>query len=186
MSGTARGCAILIALALAGSAATARAQEGTASSAGHSLAAGSRVRLLVGPEPVELQGVVLNVDDKNLTLAPDARVPVKVRLDAIERLEVSVGRKRNALRGLVIGGVSMGLLGLTFSVDPEDCGSDSANFCSRAEAVGAGALTGALLGSVIGGLIQTEQWMPLGVEVQRPTLTGNRNGAAEVALSFAF
>lgn len=49
-------------------------------------------------------------------------------------------------RAILVGGVGMGLLGLTFSVDPKDCGEDSIHFC----------------------------------------LAGRRDGAAEVALSFAF
>lgn len=143
------------------------------------LAVGGRVRVQPAGDGSRIQGVVLAVDRDHVTLAPDGSGPVRMRIDSIERLEASAGHRRHGMRGLVIGGATLGLIGVFDSVDPDDCGDDSMKWCSRGEAIGYGALTGALLGYLIGAAIQTEQWVP--VRIQGPT-SRTEPAAVEVVL----
>ena len=121
---------------------------------------------------VAVVGVVESVDTAALTVIAPGGNPVKVPIESIIAADLSVGRKRNWLNGLV-GGLALGTAaGLTGPVDPQDCGPTSANFCSRAEVL-AGSLV--LLGAIgvgIGASIRTDQW------VRRFT----RPGAAAVSL----
>ena len=165
---------VFVALTLLSPAVAALGQSSTASQGGSGPTPGSRVRVVVVSGAALVRGVVLAADETSLTLAPHDRVPLRLPLDAITGWEVRVGQKRNMLRGLVIGGVGMGALGLTFSMDPDDCGGDSVHFCSRAEAVGASALLGVMLGAAIGALIETEQWMPLGARLRVPGASEHR------------
>jgi hypothetical protein len=124
------------------------------------LTPGSRVRVW-STVVQELRGVVLAIDETNLTLGLEDRPPLEIPVSSITNVDVSIGEKSHTLRGTIIGGVGMALLGLTWSVDPNDCSDDSIHFCSRSEAVGAGALTGALLGALVGALIRSEEWAPM-------------------------
>lgn len=177
---------ISIVAVLFGSATLAAAQEPTEGSFASVLTVGSRVRVLSTAVQGRLRGVVVAIDETVLTLAPDDRALVKVPVRSITQADLSLGRKRNTLKGLVIGGVSFAALGLTFSVDPEDCGPESLKFCSRGEAVSGGALVGVLLGTGIGALIESERWAPMTIGLRTPAAARRGDRAIEVALSIRF
>ena len=77
---------------------------------------------------------------------------------SITSLEVSLGRKRNTIRGLVIGAASGVLIGVIAPVDPNNCGYYSDNFCSREKALLGGVVGGGGLGAGIGALIKSDRW----------------------------
>lgn len=101
-------------------------------------------------------------------LAPPAELAVP--LSSVDRLEIHVGRKRHMLLGAAIGAVVFGLVGMSDPVDTsEGCSYQSAQPCSRAEAIAVGTLGGAALGGIVGRLIETDQWAPVAREAIVPT-----------------
>ena len=153
--------ATTMAFILATLAAAASAQEQTKAPLTSILVVGSRVRLVSTAVQARPQGLVVALDESTLTLATDAGTPLKLPTSSITALETSLGRKRNTLKGLGIGVVSGLLLGLAFSVDPNDCGYYSSHFCSRGEAVAGGALGFAALGAGVGALVKSDRWSPV-------------------------
>ena len=101
--------AIVVALAFA----TVAAGQTTPSLAS-SLTIGQRVRVHSNAEPRLIIGGVSAVDDEFLTVVPDGWSPVKIAAGKIASVEASRGRKRNWLKGLVVG---LSILGPTNSVD---------------------------------------------------------------------
>jgi hypothetical protein len=105
---------------------------------------GSRVRLrstAVAGRPV---GLVVAIDDRLLTLAEDKRVPTQVPVASITSLQVGLGKKRNTLKGLLIGAALGALL---YAVDDQ-----------REESGGLLLVGGPLFGAGIGALVKTDRW----------------------------
>ena len=152
------------------------AQDQGGAPLGTVLAVGTQVRLRSSAIVGRPRGIVASVDDMAVTLTADGGRPVTIPLASITALEASLGRRRNALQGLVIGAVSGALLGLAFDVDSNDCGDQSDNFCSRGEAVGAGSFTFALLGTGIGALIKSERWGRITFTPERPRVGHSQPG----------
>jgi len=120
---------------------------------------GSRVRLsTVGGE---LRGVVAALDEKTLALRGQDGPPIPIPMTSITALDISIRSKRQTLKGLCIAVPIFALIGLTRSVDPNNCGAESGNACSRALAVAGSTLTGAALGAGIGALIKSDRWAPV-------------------------
>ena len=148
------------------------------------LTPGSRVRLVSSSVGARLQGTVLAVDDKELTLVSEERPPLKVALSSIAELDLSMGRRRHWRRGLLIG-AGVGLLwGAVAKVDEDFCDPDyTTNFCSRGEAMGGMTAASGLMGAGIGALFKSDRWAP--VRLGRPGVGSDRKGfAVTVALSF--
>jgi hypothetical protein len=175
----------MAALVLA-AAALAAAQEPPATTALSTLTVGSRVRVLSTAVQARLDGVVVEMDERALTVAPSGGLPLKVPLGSITQLDVGLGRRGNARRGLVIGLLAGLALGLAFSVDPGDCGFESDHFCSRGEAIAGGVLTFGGLGAGIGALVKTDRWAPLTMGPPRPGITDARRRGVGVAVAFRF
>jgi hypothetical protein len=146
---------------------------------------GSRVRLR-SRDTGDIRGVVVAIDQTSLTLGSEGGAPMRVPLSSIETMHQIVGRRSNTIRGLVIGAASGALLGLTFSTNANDCGAESLNFCSRAEAVGGGVLTGALFGVAVGALTRHDVWAPVTLEVSRTGSAAGRKAGVRAALGFRF
>jgi hypothetical protein len=161
------------------------AQEPTGVSLASTLAVGTRVRVLSTTVQTRVPGVVVAVDETVLTLAPEGGLPLKIPVGSITGLDVSLGRKRNWLKGLGIGVLSGVALGLAPSVDPMDCGPESLNFCSRGEAITGFTLLFGGLGTGIGALIKSDRWAPLTVGL-RPSGVANRRPSVEVAATVQF
>lgn len=122
---------------------------------------GSKVRL-VAPAVVKgrVQGIVTEMDETSLVVRSDARGFVRVGREAITRLEVSTGRHRKTLKGMVIGaGVGAVLFQTAVS---DDCnGAVSPCTTSHAAAAGIGLLVGAVWGAGIGTLFKGDRWSPV-------------------------
>jgi hypothetical protein len=123
---------------------------------------GSEVRLRAGSLPHGLRGTVVEMDDRTLIVSRDQRAVRVFRAD-ITRLEVGNGRKRNALKGVLIGSVIGGGM---FAAIPRDeyCTDyiDDGERCpGRPEMVMTGVLGGAAWGALIGHFVKTERWTPV-------------------------
>lgn len=178
--------AVAIVAVLVGGAHVGSAEEPVPLSLASTLTVGARIRVLSTAVPREVPGILVAVDDKVLALAPEGALPLKVPVESILQVKVSVGKKRHWLKGLGIGVVSGLLSGLAFKVDPDDCGDRSSNFCSRGEAVRGGALGLGVLGAGIGALVKTERWVPLTWGPSASTAGGpaRRGGGVRIALRF--
>jgi len=150
-----------------------RAQE-PAAPPSFRLPAGARVRVSVGGDrPVEAllarqdeSGVALVFPSESPLVPPSEMV---IPSASIARLEMSLGKKRHALIGALVGAVALGLTGLSDPVDTsENCTATSSTACSRAEAIGIAAVAGALIGGVAGHLVQTERWTPVALDAIAP------------------
>jgi hypothetical protein len=122
------------------------------------LTVGSRVRVTATGFASRPAGMVTSLDETTLTMAIDDRIPIKVPVASITGLETSLGRRRNTVKGLVIGAASGVLIGLLMPVDPNDCGYYSENMCSREEALLGGTIAFGAIGAGIGALIKTDRW----------------------------
>ena len=123
------------------------------------LTVGSRVRVRPRTLRDKVSGKVVALDNNVLTL-DGVGGPLKVSVDSIEDLELSLGRKRHWLKGLVAGALAGAGLGFAYPVDPQDCHrASSENFCSRGEAVGGAAMVFGGIGAGIGALVRTERWL---------------------------
>jgi hypothetical protein len=139
---------------------------------------GARVRVFTASNrPVEgrlashdVSGVILAFPNEDPFEPPSA---MAFPAGSIQRLEISLGRKRHTLVGALIGAVALGAAGFSDPVDTSaSCGYDSRQPCSRAEAVVIGAVAGALIGGVVGHLVQTERWAPVALgAIAPPPLT---------------
>ena len=123
------------------------------------LTVGSRVRVTALGFASRPAGMVTALDETSLALAIDDRIPIKVPLASITALETSMGRRRNTIKGLVIGAGAGLLLGLVMPVDPVTCNDYySTDFCSREEALFGGTIAFGAIGAGIGALIKTDRW----------------------------
>jgi hypothetical protein len=100
-----------------------------------------------------------------------------VPIASITRFDIVMEKKRNTLKGLIVGGLSGALTEPFVSrVDSKDC-SASSNYCSHAEAVGYGALGGGVVGALVGYLIKTDRWSPVALDaLRRPGAPASRDG----------
>jgi hypothetical protein len=166
---TARVLAVLTIVALT-AATRARAQD-TPGPPPLKLPTGVRVRVSSNAFRGTVQGVLLRGDATSIHIAPESVGAVQsVPLASITKLEAALERRRNPLLGAVVGTVAFGLLGASFPVDPATCHDPSStDFCSRTEAVGAGAFVGAALGAVAGLFIKSDRFVVVDVGNSRRT-----------------
>ena len=124
---------------------------------------GSRVRLRAGTiTRGRVTGMVAAMDAASLTVAQDDGAPLRVPRDAVTELEVSLGRRRQALQGLLRGAVIGAAAG--FALSPSDSCSNAIAICwtTRPEGAGLLALEGATLGVIIGALVKSDKWSRVG------------------------
>ena len=86
---------------------------------------------------------------------------MKIPERQIASVDASQGRRRNWLKGLLVGLAAGVGSGFAFKVDPDNCGPDTANLCSRGQALAGGTVLFGALGAGIGALIKSERWTPL-------------------------
>jgi hypothetical protein len=88
------------------------------------------------------------------------------------------------LLGLGIGILAGVALSFAETVDPNDCGSDSSNFCSRGAAIATGAFVMGAIGAGAGALIQSgPRWMPLQI-TRSESRDRSRSLTAKLTLRF--
>lgn len=160
------------------------AQERDQHSASLPITVGSRVRIQSMEVGGRLTGLVTALEDRSLTLSPESGPSLKLRLDSLTALETSLGRKRHTLQGLALGALAGAAIGATFKVDPNNCGPETVNFCSRGESMGGGALVFGAVGTVIGALVKTDHWGPVALAPAAPLRQGDRGLGFAVALRF--
>jgi hypothetical protein len=143
---------------------------------------GSRVRAESPEAGGRIKGLVMAVDDHVLTLRQDTGQMVRLRIEALTALELSLGRKRRAWQGLLIG-AGLGLAwGFTEPVDPDTCGPG--RFCSRGGALAYGGLGMGFFGAGMGALKKTERWNSVQLSPAPPQASGRRGGGISVSLRF--
>ncbi len=182
--------ALIFAVVLAISAVPVAAQAQDAPSGSAVVVTGSRVRVMSTVATSRLEGLVVALDYRVVTLATNSGI-VTIPLTSITATERSLGRKRNGLKGTAIGAVIGLVLGLTLS--PEESGglcgfnygTGSPVKCSRGQAAGMMLAGGAAWGALFGALIQTERWSPVTLSAANaPTPSGRPAFRIGVAVRF--
>jgi hypothetical protein len=144
---------------------------------------GSRVRIVAPTTVKRIEGIVAAMDDASLLVSTDDHVPVRVQRQAITRLEVSTGRHRRTLKGLIIGvGIGAGLGAVT----PRDFGCLGSCPDQKLEVVGGLMLVGAFYGAGIGALIKRDRWREVPLDRLRVGLTQTRGRGVGLSLSVQF
>jgi hypothetical protein len=117
--------------------------------------------------------------------AEEQASPLTISLTGVTRLEVSQGRKSNALKGLLIGsivGVSTGVVvGLVVA---ESCW-DHKVACAAAGTAVVG-VTGALVGLGIGALSKSDRWEEIPLDRLQVSIVPQRDGRLGIGLSVVF
>jgi len=138
------------------------------------LPVGARVRLrTLAAEGQWIQGILASADSRSISIVPEEAPPLganQLRLpgEAVTRLELATGKKRQWLPGLLIGAAFGVTMGLTMDVDPGRCELDDNYFCSRGSAVGAMGGTFAAIGTLVGALVRKDVWTPVALDTLGP------------------
>jgi hypothetical protein len=151
-----RAAAVAVALGLAGSPLPLRAEEPPR---GAPLQVGDRVRVETSTSAKGTTGEVIGIGPDGLRLrASDRPLPVDVPLSSVTRLERSLGKRSNAGKGALLGGLVGAAAGvaLVLVARGEDCDGPCTPY---AAIVGAGFVgAGTVLGAITGAAIKTERW----------------------------
>jgi hypothetical protein len=156
--------------------------------------AGSRIRVTaptVGAD--ELVGMCVEVDATRLRVqAEEQASPLTISLTDVTRLEVSQGRKSNALAGLGIGflgGAAIGAV-LGSAAGREEGGPETLCTGDKTECAVFGAAVGGVafgaIGAGIGALAKTERWEEVPLDRLRVSIVPLRDGRFALGLSVRF
>lgn len=132
-----------------------------------SLPMGVRVRAISSTLGVT-RGILLQNDGTSLQIASERGGIQKVPVASLMRFDLVVDQRRNKLKGALIGALAFGAMSFAWPVDPDFCGENTTNFCSRGEAVAGGVLVGAGIGALIGHFIKTDRFTPIDLNAIRP------------------
>lgn len=148
---------------------------------------GSKVRLRTTTVQRALRGTVVDMDERSLVVS-DRHRPVRVSREDITRLEVSTGRRGQAIKGMAIGAAIGGGTFAVISRDEYCADYDPGEECpSRAEMVATGLLGGALWGALIGHFLKTERWGAVTLDRAQVRVTPSRaRGGVGLAVSVAW
>lgn len=163
---------------------TASAQEQSNPLSGSPVVVGSRVRIRSTALQGRPRGLVVAMDDTSLTLSTDGGLPLKLGLASITSLDTSLARKRNTLKGLAAGALAGLIVGSRVAVDPNNCGPQSTNFCSRGEGITGFSIVFGGLGAGVGALIKSDRWAPVTLSATPRAQHGKTGLGLEVALRF--
>jgi len=160
----------------------------TSAQQGPPIETGSRIRVTAPALGVDkLVGTSVEVDATRIRVqADDQAAAMTISLTEVTRLEVSQGRKSNALAGLGIGflgGAAIG--GLVAMQFDEEGGDSSQGQYFLFGAVVGGAAFGAI-GAGIGALVKTERWEEVPLDRLRVSIVPLRDGRLALGLSVAF
>lgn len=127
---------------------------------------GSRVRITLSAVHARLTGLVVALDESDVTLAPDGGGVVKIPVPSITGLEVSRGRQGHVAQGAWIGfGVGL-IAGLSTPADE--------TYFPREMAVVSNLLVGSLVGAAIGAVIKSDRWSVGTLSAARPQVRYGR------------
>jgi hypothetical protein len=140
------------------------------------LAEGDKVKIVAGTiSDKALNGNVLHISDTDLSINSGG-LYYYFPFRSIDRIERSIGKKGNTKRGMIIGGISGGLvIGLFEWASYAPCTETGFLACafypeSRGVALQQGAVAGVILGGAVGGIIgtfwKTDNWRPVSLPVQ--------------------
>lgn len=134
---------------------------------------GAQVRVRTQASGEWIKGTLASADAGTIALVPEEAPPLganQLRLpsDAVTRLEIRTGKKRQWLPGLLVGAALGVALGASMDVDPERCEFDDNYFCSRGGAIAAMGGTFAGLGALTGSLIKKDVWTPVALDALGP------------------
>jgi hypothetical protein len=158
------------------------------------LPAGARARVFTRALPDRtIEGRIVSADTSAVTLVPEWADPFERRemtvpTSDVMSLEVTFEKKRHWWQGALIGAAAGALLGLASDIDPALCQANNDVFCSRGEAIAAGAGGGAILGGAIGFFVETDRWTPVALDTLGPPVraTGERSSALSFRATVRF
>ena len=160
------------------------------------VAPGARVRITRTGEKPRVAIAVAHTADTLLVRWPEFANDVALPLAEISRLDVSTGRHRNVVKGMVLGTAGVGALGAALgAISYQPCESTAFMGCflapeSRGDAALVGGVVGGALGFVVGslaGLVRHESWKRVSL-ADRRVAAAVRPGAhgADLSLSLRF
>lgn len=131
-----------------------------------------------------LFGTVNSITSKDIFLISNNEYVI-IPLNSIRRIHVSMGKKSNTGRGALIGLSSGALLGGFFGLATyQDCDDTEPFGCflhfSKGESfvlgAAAGGLSGLVLGTTLGGIIKTDRWhrIPINILMNSPPVTSQK------------
>ncbi|MFL5620320.1 MAG: hypothetical protein ACJ79A_18245 [Gemmatimonadaceae bacterium] len=134
------------------------------------------MRITHAGEKPRVATVVAHTADTLLVRWPEFANTVAVPLSEISRLEVSTGRHRNVVKGMVLGTVGVGTAGaLLGAISYKPCTSNCFLAPSdRGESAAVGGIVGGTLGLVIGtlaGLVSHDTWQRVPLDGRRVAVT---------------
>jgi len=147
-----------------------------------SLVPGARVRIATRDEAKSrIAIVVAHTADTLSVRLPEFSNTVAMPLDEITRLDVSTGRHRNMVKGIVAGTVAGGTVGALFgAISYQKCTSQC--FLApedRAQSAAVGGVVGGALGFVVGsltGLARQDDWKRVPLEGKRVAVSVRPRG----------
>jgi len=155
---------------------------------------GSRIRVTAPALGIDkLVGTSVEADATRIRVqADDQASPMTISLADMTRLEVSQGRKSNALKGLGVGALIGAPIGavLGYLASPEQSSGEAVCTGSTVSCVAVGAaavgVTGALVGLGIGALAKSERWEEVPLDRLRVNIVPLRDGRFALGLSVVF
>ena len=160
------------------------------SASAQSVAEGSLVRVETAKS--KYVGTLQKRTQERLTLQTESGGLFQVSRADIERVEVSLGRKRNAGKGALIGALAFGGLSAALGASTDECNPldfrpTTATGC-RTENVAtfflAGAVGGALWGAIIGHFVKSERWKEVEGSPRITLILPERGIGAQVSLGW--
>jgi hypothetical protein len=115
---------------------------------GDPLASGDRIRVTTTVRgAATVRGTLRSIDDKVLNMEVEGGASLSLPLESVRRLEVHAGRRRNIVKGMIVGAVAgVFLLPLPFE---------------RAAATPGLVVVGVLGGGLVGAAVRTDRWRPV-------------------------
>jgi hypothetical protein len=153
------------------------------------VAEGERVRFRAAGFQGRPQGTVVERDAGSLTIRlKDAADPVRVRLDAFERLEVARGHKRHFATGAAVGFVPGFAFGFVAG-GALGCDDQGPECSALGDALAVGCVLGAMsaaVGGLVGLLIKSDRWERVTSGPVRVSVVPLPRRGVSVALSIGF
>lgn len=167
---------ILLALALGGLTTPAMADE--------SPKVGDRVRITAPKASSDaFEGTLTRINDKSLTILSSAdKVSREIPLSIIESVEIARGKTSRMRGGAIAGAAIGGGLGLMASNPP----SSATKFGIDAGSMLVGVAAGGAIGALVGGMLTTDQWIPVSKEGLSVRVQTEPGPGASVRLRLSF
>jgi hypothetical protein len=143
------------------------------------LSVGQRVRITRSSQEPPLVGSLYQVDDRQLVIDDGKGAFTSVPTADVRKIELTMGKRSNVVRGAIIGasiGVALGVTAVVALCDDNDC-------INEGGAIAVLGLGGGALGAIVGAPIRTERWQSVPLDGVRSRVDGPRSQLA-VTLRF--